>query len=146
MLWNTIPDEERLRLWKSLRAEIQDMDLQSRLKKVAEFCSKIPHGARTIDYYTPASWPTPWEILFHGSFCASSVSLLAYYSLNVVDTTTKIDMLLVEGPSAGIFLLPVVEDQYVLNYLHGAVNNISDVKDEFIVLEKYTQDEIRNIT
>lgn len=146
MLWNTIPNDERLRLWKTLRADIQDLTLADQLAEISKFCEDIPTGSRSLDYYTPESWPTPWEILFHGSFCASSVSLLVYYSLNVVNPETKVDMLLVEGPSAGIFLLPIVEDQYVLNYLQGTVNNISEVKDEFIVLQKYTQEQIKNIT
>ena len=57
-----IPNEERLHLWKRLRVTIHDLSLQDRLSSIAQFCSKIPFGARTLDYYSPNDWPTPWEI------------------------------------------------------------------------------------
>jgi len=108
------------------------------------FVLKCHFGARTLDYYSPENWPTPWEILFHGSFCTSSISLLMFYTLELMDTTLKIELYLVEDAD-GIFLLPIIDDQFVLNYELGAVNNYLEIESEFKVLQKYTKEQVKNI-
>jgi hypothetical protein len=145
MIWNTIPNEERLHLWKKLRDDIKELPLTNQLDEIAKFCSKMPFGARTLDYYSPENWPTPWEILFHGSFCTSSISLLMFYTLELLSAEPKIELYLVEDDD-GIFLLPIINDQFILNYELGAVNKYSEIQDDFRVLQKYTKEQIKNIT
>lgn len=144
MLWNTIPNEERLRLWKSLRTGLVGKTHLEQLEEVAKFCSQIPFGTRTIDYYTPASWPTPWEILVHGLFCTSSISLFMAYTIELVSPELKVELYLVEDDE-DIYMLPVIEDHFVLNYELGKVNTLSELADEFDVKKIYKQEEIRNI-
>jgi hypothetical protein len=145
MHWNTIPNEERLRLWKTLRADIVEPSLDDKLELVAKFCSHIPYGSRTLDYYDPQSWPTPWEILFYGSFCTSSISLLIYYTLTMQPYPTKVDLYLVEDTD-GIYLLPVIDNQLVLNYELGQVNRYSDIAQSLTVLKIYTSEQIKTIS
>jgi len=145
MIWNTIPNEERLHLWKKLRDDIKELSLINQVDEIAKFCSKMPFGSRTLDYYSPEDWPTPWEILFHGSFCTSSISLLMLYTLELLHTLPKVELYLVEDDD-GIYLLPIIDDQFVLNFELGAVNNYSEIQDEFKVLQKYTTEQIKNIT
>lgn len=144
MLWNTIPNEERLRLWKSVRTDIADMSTINQLEEVAKFCSKLPFGTRTIDYYTPASWPTPWEILFHGLFCTSSISLFMVYTIELVSPETKVELYLVEDDE-DIYMLPVIEDHFVLNYELGKVNTLSELEGEFDIRKIYTNEDIRKV-
>ena len=145
MIWNTIPNDERLHLWKKLRDDIKDHTLTQQLEEIAKFCSQMPFGSRTLDYYSPEDWPTPWEILFHGSFCTSSISLLMFYTLELLNTQLQIELHLVEDDD-GIFLLPIVDNQFVLNFELGAVNNYVDIQDDITVLQKYTKNQIKNIT
>ncbi len=145
MIWNTIPNEERLHLWKKLRDDIKDLALADQMNEVAKFCSKMPFGSRTLDYYTPTDWPTPWEILFSSSFCTSSISLLMYHSLTLLHTPPKVELYLVEDDD-GVYLLPIIDNQFVLNYELGTVNNYSEIQTEFKVLQKYTKEQIKNIT
>jgi hypothetical protein len=145
MIWNTIPNEERLRLWKNLREDIKDKKLNEILESVARFCSTIPFGSRSVDYYSPADWPTPWEILFYGSFCTSSISLLIYYTLILLPTTADIELLLVEDDT-DVYLLPIIDNQFVLNYELGKVSNYSEIKDDFKILKTYTRNEAKTIT
>lgn len=145
MIWNSIPNEERLRLWKDLRDDIKDSSLEVQLTSVARFCSTIPFGSRSVDYYSPSEWPTPWEILFYGSFCTSSISLLMYYTLVLLPTTIDIEIFLVEDDE-DVYLLPVIDNQFILNYELGQVSNYSDIKDNFKVLKKYSRDDVKNIT
>ena len=118
MIWNTIPNDGRLHLWKLLRDDLKDRTLEEQLTLVAQFCSSIPFGARTLDYYSPKEWPTPWEILFHGSFCTSSISLLIFYTLTLTPLDAVVELHLVQDDE-GIFLLPVINDQFILNYELG---------------------------
>ena len=145
MIWNSIPADVRLHLWKKLRTDIEQNSLEEKLKTITEFCKNIPIGPRSVDYYDPASWPTPWEILFHGSFCTSSVSILIFYTMALANTENKIELWVVKD-NTGDYLLPVVDDQFVLNYQPGTVSNYPDIHDYFIVMQKFTQEQIKTIT
>lgn len=142
MIWSCIPNDERLRLWKSLRDDIKDLSLEDQLAAVAKFCASIPFGSRSIDYYSPEDWPTPWEILFHGSFCTSSISLLMFYTLILIPCTTDVELILVEDDE-DVYLLPVIDNQYVLNYELGQVNRYPEIVDDFKTIKKYTRTDVK---
>jgi hypothetical protein len=144
MIWNGLTDEDRLRLWKDLRKSIAGVDFATQLDSIAKFCAKMPFGSRTLDYYSPESWPTPWEILHHGSFCTSSTSLLIFYTITMISPETKVDLYLVED-SDDIFLLPIINDQFVLNYELGVVNNIEDIQKNIRVIKINRMDTIKKI-
>lgn len=144
MIWSSIPSSEKLHLWKKLREDIGELSLEVRLTEIAKFCSSIPYERRTIDYYSPQDWPTPWEILFHGTFCTSSISLLMFYTIVLLDPQESIELFLVED-SDGVYLLPVIQSQFVLNYELGKVSKYSDVIDKVKVLTQHQRDSIKVI-
>lgn len=143
MDWNNIPDEERLRLWKKLRDDIKDLSIDDQLALVAKFCSTIPFGARTMDYYDPTCWPTPWEILFYGSFCKNSISLLMFYTLALLQNEKTIELLLIND-AGNFYLVPLVNNHIILNYHLGEISIYSEIQDDFTILKKYNQQEIKN--
>ena len=145
MSWNNISDGERLRLWKNLRDNIKSLPLDEQLTEIVSFCDTMPRGSRTLDYYSPDDWPSPWEILFHGSFCISSVSLLMFYTLTLFPNEKKLDLILVEDASAGIHLLLVVNDQFVLNYHYNTISKLDEIGPEFIILKQYKQSEVKPV-
>ncbi len=138
MNWNNTPNNQRLHLWKTLRAEIDNHPLDEQMEMVSKFFADMPFATRTLDYYTPVDWPTPWEILFHGSFCTSSISLLMFYTFELVHTNHVVELYLVEDDS--IYLLPVIDKNFVLNYELGTVNKYSDIQDNFKVLQIYREE------
>ncbi len=144
MSWNNIPNNERLHLWKNLRQDISTLSIEDQLSTVAKFFAEMPFGARTLDYYTPGDWPTPWEILFHGTFCTSSISLLMYYTFELLHTDHRIELYLIDD-GADMYLLPVIDDQFVLNYELGMVSNYSDIDTGFTVKQKFTTAQIKQI-
>lgn len=144
MNWLTIYDDDRLRHWKNLRIDIRDLPLISQLQKISAFAAEIPFGTRTLDYHDPMSWPTPWEILFHGSFCVNSISLLLFYTLILVEVDVNLELLLIED-DRGLFLLPLIDNQFVLNYESKEVSNISMIKSNAKILEKYSRNQIKTI-
>jgi len=145
MIWNAIPNDERLRLWKKLREDLKELTLENQLSETAKFCASIPFGSRTLDYYSPSDWPTPWEILFYGSFCTSSISLLMYYTFILTPVDAIVELHLVEDDD-GIYLLPVINNQFVLNYELGKVSMYPEIKNNFKVLKTYLQEQIKTIT
>jgi hypothetical protein len=145
MFWNIIPNEERLRLWKKLRDSIAGISIEEQLLEIAKFCFNIPYGTRTIDYYTPDSWPTPWEVLFYGEFCTSSISLLMFYTLQLLENSPDVELYLIDD-SEDVYLLPVINNHFVLNYELGKVSILSEITDGFKVLKKYSQEQVKTIT
>ena len=145
MSWNNIPDHERLALWKKLRKDIADLPLNEKLDTVAKFFSTMPFGTRTLDYYTSSSWPTPWEIIFHGHLCKSSISLLIFYTLNLLHINETLELCLIDD-GEDEYLLPVISNTFVLNYELGKVNNLQDITAELQILNTYTQKDIKAIS
>lgn len=145
MNWNSIPGEECPHLWKKLRLEMKEMTLHEQLDSLSKFCATMPYGARSIDYYNPLSWPTPWEIFFHKSFCKNSVSLIIFYTLLMLNPDENIELWLVKDNESD-YLLPIVNNQFILNYKKGVVSNYPDICDYFIIMQKFPQEQIKKIT
>jgi hypothetical protein len=123
--WNNSSAEERLEKWREFRESLEDLSEEDLLNNVAEFFAAVPIGARCIDFYTPESWPNPWELLYHKLFCTNSISLLIYHTLCVSLDKNRVEILLVETKEDR-FLLPIVDKKHIFNYELGKVNNIKD--------------------
>lgn len=145
MNWNNIPGDERLRFWKNLRKDISIMSLDDQMMAVAKFFSTVPYGSRSLDYYTPMGWPTPWEIIFYSSLCKSSVSLLIFYTFSLLHTDIVVDLQLIND-GEDTYLLPVINNTFVLNYESGQVNKYQNIASEIQILNTYTQKNIKCIS
>lgn len=141
--WNNSTPEERIIKWGDFRKSIQQMPEREMLNSVAEFFATVPIGARCVDYYTPASWPTPWELLYHKLFCSSSISLLIYHTLCVAIGNERVQIILVDTKDDR-FLMPIVDKKYIYNYELGKVNTIEDHPD-ITVIDSFSNDAIDQI-
>lgn len=145
MNWNNLRGEERLSLWKNFRDSLTEKPLDQILKLVADFFKSFPYATRSIDYYSPQDWPTPWEILYYGLFCTSSISLLMYYTLVLADVKSDLELLLVEDKK-DVFMILLVDKKFVLNYELGMISMYSSIKTELRVIKTYTQEQIKKIS
>jgi hypothetical protein len=68
-----------------------------------------------------------------------------FYTFVLVPNKEQTELILVEDQD-GMFLLPVFNNQFILNYELGKVSNSSDIEDNFKVLKKYSRDQIKTIT
>ncbi len=137
--WNNSTAEERIAMWRELREQIKNLDEEEQLNSIAEFFASVPIGSRCIDYYTPDSWPTPWELLYHKLFCTSSISLLIYHTLCIALGEDRVAVVLADTGNDRC-LIPIVDKQRVFNYELGKVNNITEcttleIVDEFFDAE-----------
>ena len=123
--WNNSSAEERIEKWRDFRESLVGLPEDELLNNVAQFFAGVPLGARCIDYYTPESWPTPWELLYHQLYCASSISLLIYHTLCIALGRDRVQIVLADT-GTDLLLLPIVDKKYIFNYELGKVNNTSD--------------------
>jgi hypothetical protein len=68
-----------------------------------------------------------------------------FYTLTLLSNPTHVDLILVEDDD-GVYLLPLIDNQFVLNYELGKVNNYSEIQDSFKILQTYPKEQIKNIT
>lgn len=122
---------------------MKEINTARKVEEVAKFTSSMPFGSRSIDYYDSSDWPSPWEILFHGSFCLSSIGLLMFYTFVLtLEEEVPLELLLIED-MGDTYLIPVVDNQFVLNYETGSVSSYSKIIDNIKVLKRYTRNDIK---
>ena len=138
--WNCSNPEERIAWWKDLRDRLDGEDETEVLNKTAQFFAAIPVSTRYVDFYTPASWPTPWEILYDKLFCANSVSLLIYYTLQLQLGADRVEIILIEDDKDR-FLVPLVDKKHILNYVLGEISNVEDFP-QIQVIESFRNEEV----
>ena len=130
-------------MWKEFREEIIGADDEDLLNKTAQYFASVPVGTRCIDYYTPSSWPTPWEILYEKLFCTNSISLLIYDTLSLTLGEARVEIILIEDDKDR-FLVPLVDKKYILNYVLGEISTIEDFP-QIQVIESFRNEEIRTL-
>lgn len=131
------PIADRLRDWRGFRNGLSYIENCERPRLVANYFAQAPFGSRTLDFYTPETWPTPWEILHNESYCLSSLSLLMYYTLVMSEEyTDDIELWLIDD-SEDRYLVPVIANQNILNYELGQISTVQDLSKQIKVIEKF---------
>lgn len=133
--WNNLTFENRLTTWREFRQSLKYFNDDDHAK-VATFFSSFPISPRTLDYYDPESWFTPWEILKNSYFCRSSISLLIYHTLMMVDSNINIKLVLIDDGDE-IYLVPVIDDVVVFNYNIGFTISLDQIEDNIKVLDTF---------
>lgn len=140
--WNNLSREDRILSWRDFRESL-DPHSKSYLQDIADYFMSIPLSKSYIDYYTPISWPIPWEILNEGIACINTVSLLIYYTVTLTSNDLSAELLLVEDTDT--YLLPLIDGEHVLNYNLGSIVNKHQLIENAQITQTYTQNEIKNI-
>jgi hypothetical protein len=140
--WNNLSPEERTELWRHTRDILNTKNQADMLTDLSAFFAHVPYGARTLDYYTPESWLTPWEILHHGLFCRSSISLLMYHTLTIIDPDINIELCLIDDKE-DMYLVPVIDNQFVLGYIPGQVSHIKKIKTTLQIKQTFHKAQIK---
>ena len=115
----------------------------NRLIKLAQFFQTVPIASRQLDYYTPESWPTPWELLHYGQSCPSSISLLMVYTLKLIGED-DFKILLIDD-SADLYLVPLVNDTHILNYILGEVSLLKTIEKDIEIKHVYNATDLKDI-
>ena len=141
--WNNSTPEERMVNWKELRENIVSLPEEEMLNSIASFFADVPIGARCIDFYTPASWPTPWELLYHKLFCTSAISLMIYHTLCIALDDDRVTIVLIDTGD-DLFLAPLVDKKHIFNLELGKVNSIKDYP-TIKIIDDFTDQKIHQV-
>ena len=141
--WNNLTERERIINWGEFRDSLDELSFNEKLIKTSQFFQSAPIASRQIDYYTSESWPTPWEILHYGQCCPSSISLLMAYTLKLVGET-NIELLLIDDKT-DLYLVPYIQNRYILNYILGEVSMFDAIENEIEVKHTYKSSDLKDI-
>lgn len=137
-VWQESPNQ-RLKTWRSFRKEIQDLEDKPCLEKVVEWWKYTPIGSRVIDPYESKEWPDPWNLIYIGNFDENAVALGIAYTIHLLDWPCEV--LLVQNTKLSfVGLVVLVDDQYVLNYTYGSIDDSVVLRDCEILDRWYTNE------
>ena len=123
--WEGLKSQYRLKVWKNIRTHCENLSDINKLEFVADLFYCISPQDRAIDLIYSNSWPSPWEILYYGIFCKSSLSILVYYTLMFIGIDqSRLQLLLLENVE---FIVCMVDDKYILNYFPDEYCLIDDL-------------------
>ena len=131
--WNNLKSEQKYDQWKKLREEVTQTDLEEALQTTAKFFFSVPISTRYLDFYTPDTWPSPWEILHEGLYCKNTVSLLIYHTISMTHKDVELEMLLVDDDTDR-YIIPRINQSYILNFEPGNVNKYQDIKNKIKIV------------
>jgi hypothetical protein len=127
MFTKTQNGSERLAAWRKFR---QEFPRNGTAYDVVNAFSKVKIERRTIDYYTPESWPSPFEIVGEGHFCQSGLTLvIASTILNLqLIKTNECQFDVVSNHITGAAGLVFVYGDCVYNFLQDTIVTVDFYK------------------
>lgn len=137
MFLKTHSPSDRLRIWRDIRQQ----DFLTAEDLVKQF-QDIKIVSRYLDYYTPKSWPSPFEIVSEGYLCQTGVTLLLTATLINKNFITSDELLFpvisnnINGDS-GIVLL---DGNNVYNFTSGKIESWEFVKENATVFQTHKLD------
>jgi len=132
MFVKTQTPEQRLSTWRDIRNKNH-----SSIEEVLEDFASIKLVSRYLDYYTPKSWPTPFEIVSEGYFCLSGVTLvlastLVYKNFLFED---KIIYPVISNNINGTSGLVILHDNLVYNFTPSKIDTWDYVQENSTVFQ-----------
>lgn len=129
--------------WRDLRASLTaDLSDTDHLNLVAKFWSMAPLSSPFTDWDNPQSWPTAWELINDNDFDSSLVALAMEYTLLLAAdkrwTEARLELRLITFVDRSRQDLILSADKnFMLNYSHGKVIELSDVARDFVINQRY---------
>ena len=120
MFLPTNNSEERLQAWRKFRKTFPEDGNETLVIK--EFAT-VKVLSRYIDYYTPRNWPGVFDIVSHGYFCQTGLTLVMTATLHnlVFINTNNLQFLMVSNNITGCDGAVLVHDNKCYNFLPGEI-------------------------
>jgi hypothetical protein len=126
MLFNkTQTPQERLHSWRELRQQ-QSISVEYLIEQF----SQIPVQSRYIDFYTPESWPSVFDIVSEGMFCQSGITLVlagTMYYAGFITSQTIVLPVISNSINGNTGLVLQVGDR-VYNLIPGQISSVCDLQ------------------
>ena len=139
MFLKNLSGSERLSIWRNVRQKTHNNILE-----VLEDFSKIEPLPRYLDYYTPSSWPNPFEIVNEGYLCQSGVTLVLLSTLINKGFISKdtIQLPVISNNITGTSGLVIYDRDFVYNFTPGEIVSWEYVKENSTVFQIHNQFEL----
>ena len=137
MFFKNHSPNDRLSIWRNLRQK----EFNTSKDLIAEY-KDIKVLSRYIDYYTPKSWPNPFEIVSEGYFCHSGVTLLITSHLlhqNFI-SSNEIQLPVISNNIDGTHGLVLVDNNDVYNFFPGKIIDLDYVKENSTIFTVHKLD------
>lgn len=121
-------DQERLHDWRVFR-QLFDREIGTEQTVVDAFKS-VPTQRRFLDYYTPDSWPSVFEIVQQGMFCQTGITLVMASTLVYLDfiKTKEIHLEVISNHITGSEGLVLAYNGMYYNFVPGTI-----VSEEYVL-------------
>ena len=137
MFLKTHSPSDRLKIWRKIRQK----DFASANDLVKEF-SDIKILSRYLDYYTPKSWPTPFEIVSEGYLCQTGVTILLTATLINKNFITSNELIfpVISNNITGDSGIVLLDNNKVYNFMPGKIEEWDFVKENATIFQTHKLD------
>ena len=147
-MWNLNPDE-RLREWKSFRAQLRELSLADACVKTTHLWSYAPFVNHYLDPDQPSSlvsWPDPWTLLYDNYYCDIAKCLGMLYTLYLSDHKPSDIELLIGFDSKTrepCNLVSLDNGNYILNLEFDTIVNKQQIPLTYVLRHRYTVTDLK---
>tara|TARA_X000000950_G_C13588417_1_gene526316 strand:+ start:158 stop:580 length:423 start_codon:yes stop_codon:yes gene_type:complete len=139
MFHKNLSGSERLNIWRNVRQKPHN-----NISEVLEEFATIDPLPRYLDYYTPSSWPNPFEIVNEGYLCQSGVTLVLLSTLinkGFISEDT-IQLPVISNNITGTSGLVIYDRDFVYNFTPGKIVSWDYVKENATIFQIHNQFEL----
>jgi len=139
MFHKNLSGSERLNIWRNVRQKTH-----SNIVEVLHDFSTIEPLSRYLDYYTPSSWPNPFEIVNEGYLCQSGITLVLLSTLINKGFISKdtIQLPVISNNITGTSGLVIYDREAVYNFTPGEIVSWKYVQDNATIFQIHNQFEL----
>ena len=139
MFHKNLSGSERLNIWRNVRQKTH-----SNIVEVLQDFSTIEPLSRYLDYYTPSSWPNPFEIVNEGYLCQSGITLVLLSTLINKGFISKdtIQLPVISNNITGTSGLVIYDREAVYNLTPGEIVSWKYVQENATIFQIHNQFEL----
>jgi hypothetical protein len=137
---------DRLDGWKTLRAELGNINFESAMMQVIDAWSQAPFEPYYLEWDQPESWPDPWTLISENYYCdlAKALGILYTIHLSPHGDNHQFELRIFQGPNKEIFNLVYIDHgKYVLNLEQGLILNKKSIPKELHQVAEYRSEHLR---
>lgn len=110
--------DERMMEWKKFRETLKEFTEIEQLEKVAVWFGQWPTERYLLEWDNPDEWPTPWEILYEGDMCQTTIAYLMSQTLILSGwDTNRLQLSYIDNKKEQLqVMVLIVDNKHVLNY------------------------------
>lgn len=116
--------ETRLLYWREWRKALKDLNSEQTIAEVAIWWKFVPMINHQIDVWNDSQWPTAWELVGTGEFCANAQGLGIFYTLVLLGIDCNLYLVQVKDQPI-VKLMVVANGTKLLNYSTGEAVNFN---------------------